>query len=157
THGNTMSLFYSRETGAYGRELDPGKRTVYHRGGYLTRIEYGTRAGTEHTAPVPARVVFDVADRCLPDVECSPSNPAACPDTPWDQFCQSGTPCTHQLAPTFWSQKRLDRARTQVWRGSSYSTVDSWQLRHVYLDAGAADGEGVPMWLAGITRTGHGT
>jgi hypothetical protein len=35
--------------------------------------------------------------------------------------------------------------------------VESWTLRHEYLDAGAADGEGVPMWLAGITRTGHVT
>jgi RHS repeat-associated protein len=101
-------------------------------------------------------VVFDVADRCLPGQTCSQSNPQAWPDTPWDQYC-AAAPCTDALAPTFWTQKRLDRVRAQVLRDGSYSTVESWQLRHLYLDAGAADGEGVPMWLAGVTRTGHVT
>jgi RHS repeat-associated protein len=155
-HGNSMSLFYTRETGAYGREADPDKRTTYHRGGYLTRIEYGTRTGTEHTQPVAAQVVFDTADRCKPGATCSSSNPSAWPDTPWDQHCHA-TPCTDQLAPTFWTQKRLTKVRAQVWRGSSFSDVESWTLRHEYLDAGATDGEGIPMWLRGITRTGHVT
>jgi RHS repeat-associated protein len=155
-HGNTMTLFYSRETGAYAREMDADKRTTYHRGGYLQRIEYGTRAGSEHTTTVPARVRFDTADRCLPEETCTQANPQAWPDTPWDLYCDAA-PCTGVWSPTFWTQKRLDRIRTQVWRDGSFSTVESWQLRHQYLDAGAADGEGIPMWLAGITRTGHVT
>jgi RHS repeat-associated protein len=155
-HGNSMSLFYTRETGAYGREADADKRTTYHRGGYLERIEYGTRTGTEHTQPVTARVMFDVADRCKPGATCSSSNESAWPDTPWDQYCDS-TPCTDQLSPTFWTQKRLAKIRAQVRRGSSFHDVESWTLRHQYLDAGATDGEGVPMWLRGITRTGHVT
>lgn len=153
-HGNSMTLFYSRETGAYGRESDPDKRTTYHRGGYLRRIEYGTRTGDEESQPVAARVVFDVADRCKPGATCSSSNPSAWPDTPWDQYCSSA-PCTDQLAPTFWTQKRLSKIRAQVRRGSSFDDVESWTLRHQYLDAGATDGEGIPMWLRGITRTGH--
>jgi len=153
-HGNTMTLFYSRETGAYGRESDPDKRTTYHRGGHLTRIEYGTRRGSEHTEPVTARVLFDVADRCKPNATCTTGNPSAWPDTPWDRYCKAA-PCTDQLAPTFWTQKRLAKIRSQVWRGSSFADVESWTLRHQYLDAGATDGEGVPMWLRGITRTGH--
>jgi RHS repeat-associated protein len=155
-HGNTMTYSYGRETGAYGRELDPGLRTTYHRGGFLQRIEYGTRAGSEHTQVVPARVVFDVADRCLAGETCAQSNPQAWPDTPWDQYCQAA-PCTEQLSPTFWTQKRLSQIRAQVWRGGGFESVESWTLRHEYVDAGASDGEGVPMWLAGITRTGHVT
>jgi RHS repeat-associated protein len=156
-HGNSMTLFYARENGAYARELDPDLRTVYHRGGYLKRIEYGTRSGQEHTAPAPARVMFDEADRCLPSSSCDPADSQDWPDTPWDQYCQAA-PCTiDQLAPTFWTQKRLAKVRSQVWRGSGHADVESWTLRHDYLDAGAADGEGVPMWLSGITRTGHVT
>ncbi|MGH3679317.1 MAG: RHS repeat-associated core domain-containing protein, partial [Natronosporangium sp.] len=155
-NGNSMTLFYGRELGAYGRELDPIKRTAYHRGGYLTRIEYGTRAGAGADQPVPARLVFDTADRCKPDTTCTTGNPSAWPDVPWDQFCDAA-PCTDQLAPTFWTQKRLATIRAQVRRGSGFSTVESWTLRHEYLNAGAQDGEGVPMWLRGITRTGHVT
>jgi RHS repeat-associated protein len=155
-HGNTMTYFYGRETGAYARELDPDLRTTYHRGGYLTRIEYGTRAGSEHTGVVPARVVFELADRCLPGQTCTQSNPEAWPDTPWDLYCQAA-PCAEQWSPTFWTQKRLSQIRTEVWRGSGFTTVESWSMRHEYLDAGASDGEGVPMWLAGITHTGHVT
>ena len=67
-HGNTMSLFYERETNNYalnmGRSLQP-----YTRGGVLLRAEYGTRAGQSGTAP--ARVVFDTADRCVPGANCA--------------------------------------------------------------------------------------
>ena len=155
-HGNSMTLFYRPETGAYGRELDPDKRTTYHRGGYLERIEYSTRQGSEHEAQAPAQVVFDVADRCLPGTACDKDTPGDWPDTPWDQYCDAA-PCTDQLAPTFWTGKRLEAIRTQVWRGGSYADVESWTLRHDWLDAGASDGEGIPMWLSGITRTGHVT
>jgi RHS repeat-associated protein len=155
-HGNTMTYFYEREVGAYAREANPALRTTYHRGGYLSHIEYGTRTGTEHSATVPARVVFEVADRCLPGEPCDPQTPASWPDTPWDQWC-AAAPCTDQLVPTFWTGKRLAAIRTQVWRGSGFADVDSWTLRHDYLDAGAADGEGVPMWLSGLTHTGHVT
>ncbi|MDP4509370.1 RHS repeat-associated core domain-containing protein [Nonomuraea turcica] len=160
-HGNTMSLFYDREQGAYGRENDPGKRTLYDRGGWLSRIQYGTR--TDQAQPA-AQVVFDVADRCLPGATCfdSTQKPVAAswPDTPWDQYCQPGARCTEQGAPTYWTQKRLAKVRAQVWDASlspaQYRTVESWALRHSYLNAGSSRAEGVPMWLDGITRTGSG-
>ncbi|MFI6318735.1 RHS repeat-associated core domain-containing protein [Nonomuraea sp. NPDC050556] len=156
-HGNTMNLFYEKETGAYGREGDPGKRTTYDRGGWLSRIEYGSR--TDQAQP-SARVLFDVADRCVTGTACydAAGKPvaAAFPDTPFDQFCPEGTRCTDQLAPTYWTQKRLAQISAQVWEGSQYRTVESWKLRHSYLNAGSAQNEGVPMWLDGITRTGSG-
>ncbi|MFD1322244.1 polymorphic toxin-type HINT domain-containing protein [Micromonospora sonneratiae] len=156
-HGNTMTYFYERETGAYGREGDVDKRTTYDRGGWLSRIEYGNRADAAATSHASARVLFDVADRC--DTNCwSGSNPveASWLDTPWDQYCKA-TPCTDQVAPTFWTAKRLSRIRAQVYAGTGdvYNEVEWWTLRHTYLQSGS--NEGKPMWLAGITRTGKVT
>lgn len=156
-HGNTMRYFYERETGAYGREGDPDKRTTYDRGGYLTRIEYGNRSDASSSTQSAAQVVFDVAERCVSNCF-SGTNPVAAswPDTPWDLYCKAA-PCTEQLSPTFWTQKRLSRVRAQVYSGSgtSYNEVEWWTLRHTYLQAGTDEGK--PMWLAGITRTGKVT
>lgn len=156
-HGNTMRYFYERETGAYGREGDRNKRTTYDRGGYLTRIEYGSRSDAPSSTQPAARVVFDVNDRCASNCW-SGTNPveASWPDTPWDRYCKAA-PCTEQLSPTFWTQKRLSRIRAQVYSGSgtTFNEVEWWTLRHTYLQAGTDEGK--PMWLAGITRTGKVT
>ena len=156
-HGNTMSLVYDKEGGAYGRENDPNKRTTYDRGGSLARIDYGARA--DSSAPAAARVVFDVEDRCKPGATCLDGNgrpiPASYPDTPFDQYCYAA-PCTTQLHPTFWTQKRLAKIRTQLHTGGGeYSNVESWALRHEWLDAGVLKGEGIPMFLRSVTHTGH--
>ncbi|WP_213457323.1 SpvB/TcaC N-terminal domain-containing protein, partial [Rhizomonospora bruguierae] len=159
-HGNTMTYFYTRETGAYGREGDVNKRTTYDRGGYLTRIEYGNRSDAATTTPAAAQILFDVADRCTPGATCYDSAgkpiPASWPDTPWDQYC-AAVPCTDKLSPTYWTQKRLSRIRAQVYSGTgtTYTDVEWWTLRHAYLQAGGNDGQ--PMWLVGITRTGKVT
>ncbi|MEV1329876.1 polymorphic toxin-type HINT domain-containing protein [Micromonospora costi] len=155
--GNTMTYFYAKEQGAYGREGDKDKRTTYDRGGYLTRIEYGSRTDAPATALPTAQILFDTEDRCA--AACwSGTTPiqASWLDTPWDQYC-TAAPCTEQLAPTFWTAKRLFRIRAQVYTGSgtSYQDVTWWTLRHTYLQSGASEGQ--PMWLAGITRTGKVT
>jgi len=157
THGNTMTYFYEREAGAYGRENDPDKRTTYDRGGWLSRIEYGNRSDATSTTQAAARVVFDVADRC--DANCwSGSDPVALSwlDTPWDQYCKAA-PCTGTVSQTFWTAKRLQAIRTQVYAGSgaTYNDVEQINLRHIYLSAGGNEGQ--PMWLAGITRVGKAT
>jgi RHS repeat-associated protein len=155
--GNTMSYFYQRETGAYGREGDKDKRTTYHRGGWLTRIEYGNRADAPATVRAAARIVFDVADRCVSNCwSDDKAVKASWLDTPWDQYCTEA-PCTDQLSPTFWTGKRLSRIRAQVYSGTgdTYEEVRWWTLRHTYLQSGG--NEGKPMWLAGITRTGKVT
>ncbi|MCU7724010.1 polymorphic toxin-type HINT domain-containing protein [Actinoplanes sp. KI2] len=159
THGNTMTLFYDKEQGAYGREGDPAKRTTYDRGGYVTSIEYGSRNDAASTVQAAAKVVFDTADRCASNCYTgTPPTPvqASWLDTPWDQYC-AAAPCTTQLSPTFWTQKRLAQIRTQVYSGSgtTYTDVDQWALRHTYLQAGG--NEGSPMWLAGVTHTGKVT
>ncbi|MEV0006125.1 RHS repeat-associated core domain-containing protein [Micromonospora sp. NPDC050980] len=155
--GNTLTYYYGKEEGAYGREGNKDKRTTYDRGGWLSKIEYGSRSDAPSTTYAAARILFDVADRCASNCW-SGADPvkASWLDTPWDQYCKA-TPCTDQLSPTFWTAKRLSRVRTQVYSGSggTYDEVEWWTLRHSYLQSG--DNEGKPMWLAGITRTGKVT
>ncbi|CRK56760.1 FIG01043295: hypothetical protein [Alloactinosynnema sp. L-07] len=157
-HGNTMTFFYGKETGAYGRDNTPSQRTDYTRGGWVDRIEYGTRQGSEVSSVAPAVVRFQTAERCLSG--CWSGTPwtsaavtAAWPDTPWDQHC-AAAPCTGKTAPTFWSARRLTAVTTQVRTAAGgYRDVESWSLRHEFLNAG--DNEGSPLWLRGLTKTGH--
>ncbi|OPG13724.1 polymorphic toxin-type HINT domain-containing protein [Microbispora sp. GKU 823] len=148
-HGNSMSYRYAKETNSYGRDLDPAKTTSYERGGYLTEIDYGTRTDAEY-GNAPARVLFTVADRCLPNTACDSAHPANWPDVPWDQSC-TGTSCT-QTSPTFFTTKRLAKITTQVWGGSAYRDVESWTLNHTYPDPG--DGTRAGLWLASISHSG---
>ncbi|MEV6968631.1 RHS repeat-associated core domain-containing protein [Hamadaea sp. NPDC051192] len=159
-NGNSMAYFYKKETGAYGRNLDADQRTTYDRGGYLDHIDYGMRQNAEYSQAAPLRVAFSTAERCLSGcwtgtAWTSDPNKSAWPDTPWDQFCKAA-PCTDQLSPTFWSARRLTKVTTQVRNGtSSYADVESWTLRQQFVNAGT--GEGTPLWLAGVTHTGHVT
>jgi RHS repeat-associated protein len=159
-HNNTMAYYYQKETGAYGRNATATQRTTYDRGGWLQRIEYGTRRGAEYSAAAPLRIVFDTRERCLADcwkgaAWTSDPKPSAWPDTPWDQYCDA-EPCTEELTATFWSARRLAKVTAQVRNGTTtYRDVESWALRHEFLNAGT--GESTPMWLRGVTRTGHVT
>jgi YD repeat-containing protein len=159
-NGNTMAYFYGKETGAYGRNNGASGRTTYDRGGYLERIEYGLRAGSEYTQAAPLRVVLTTAERCLSGCWSGTawsSDPVASawPDTPWDQYCKTD-PCTEQTSATFWTARRLTKVTTQIRTGeSSYADVESWTLRHEFLNAGVV--EGTPMWLRGVTHAGHVT
>ncbi|MEU7586083.1 RHS repeat-associated core domain-containing protein [Micromonospora sp. NPDC049230] len=146
-HGDAMAYFYQRETNNYAR--GGGTATPYTRGGYLDRIEYGLR--TDSAAPASARVVFSVADRCVPGSTCTQAQPQNWPDTPWDRAC-AGTPC-QVVSPTFWISKRLARVTTQVRSGGSYQDVESWTLTHSFPATG--DITTASLWLDSIVRTGH--
>ncbi|MFV2126354.1 polymorphic toxin-type HINT domain-containing protein [Micromonospora sp. LOL_013] len=155
-HGNTMSLWYSRQTNKYGRNITASDAVTYTRAGVLQRIDYGTdnRGGTDTvytTAPVPMQVVFASSDRCLSS--CS-SHGENWPDTPWDQEC-SGSTCTDLFSPTFWSTSRLASVTTKIWDAGagSYRTVDSWTLTHDFLPTGS--GTSPALWLDAIEHTGH--
>ncbi|WP_157640911.1 polymorphic toxin-type HINT domain-containing protein [Longispora albida] len=145
--GNSMSYWYTRETNYYSRNLTASAATQYTRGGYLSRIDYGTRADAEFTG-APMTVGFDSADRC--DTNCA-SHGSNWTDTPWDQECTGGT-CTGKYQPTFWSTKRLSKITTRVWGGSAYREVDSWTLTHTYPDPG--DGTQAGLWLSKISHSG---
>ncbi len=159
-HNNTLSYHYQAETNQYGRDLDPAKNTPYTRGGYLVSAEYGTRAGG--TDPAPQRVMFDVAERCVPDgaPACAPdklttATAASWPDVPYDQNCNANETCTGRTAPTFWTRKRLRDVRTQVRTGTGYRDVDEWDLTQTFPQPG--DGTTPGLWLASITHTGKAT
>ncbi len=72
THGNTLTYNYAAETNRYGQNNNKtaagatGNSVAYTRGGYLTSIEYGERAGSEATSTAPQRVTFTTAERCIP-------------------------------------------------------------------------------------------
>ncbi len=147
-HGNSMSYTYAQETNKYGS----ADRT-YDRGSYLTKIEYGTRRGSEHE-PSPARVLFDVAERCIGSgtyCDSISSDPSHWPDVPADQICTSS--CDSKKAPTFFSRKRLAKVTTQVLSADdTYSSVNEWTLKHTFPASG--DGSKPSLWLDSIQQTG---
>jgi RHS repeat-associated protein len=146
-HGNSMSYWYAQETNQYARDADQNKLSTYVRGGWLTRVDYGTRTDAEFgTAPMQVR--FDMADRC--DTDCGTHDGTHWTDTPWDMECTKA-PC-YIGSPTFWTTKRLAAVTTSVWGGSAYRDVDRWNLRQTYPDPGDATRAG--LWLAGITHSG---
>lgn len=163
---NATAYYYAAETNRYARNASPytglGTVTAYTRGGHPLRIEYGLRAGNVYgTNAASAKVEFTVAERCLPDAsfDCAPAKMTAAnakrwPDVPVDQHCREGEDCKAKAAPTFWTTKRLTKITTKVLADSAYKPVDSWELRHQFPDPG--DGSTPALWLAGITRAGHG-
>jgi RHS repeat-associated protein len=159
THGNVMSYFYAPETNHYALN---GKTdvngTAYHRGGYLKRVDYGQRDGSVYAAKAPARVVFDVAERCLPtaDFDCAESkrtkaNAARWPDTPVDQECKANTKCT--VGQSFWTTKRLTGITTQMRKSATeYQDVDAWTFTHLFTDNGD---DSKTLWLTKINHEGR--
>ncbi|WP_344891488.1 RHS repeat-associated core domain-containing protein, partial [Nonomuraea antimicrobica] len=161
THGNATTYWYTQETNYYGRNMKPELGTQYVRGAYLSRIDYGYLKNELFTKAPAARVVFDVAERCLPSgtvtcaaAELKKETAAHWPDVPFDQICDSGVKCTDRLAPTFFTRKRLTKVTTQLGNGAGqYTPVDSWTLTHQFPASG--DGMSPALWLASIQQTGH--
>jgi RHS repeat-associated protein len=158
TSANTMTYVYATETNYYGRNLGTAVSS-YVRGGYLTRIEYGQRQGSEKSSAAPARVVFEVTERCIPSgtVTCGPEQLTAAtasswPDVPFDLICTSATSCPTQVSPAFFTRKRLTTVTAQVLSGTTFTNVDRWTLTHTFPSPG--DGTGASLWLDTIGHTG---
>lgn len=155
-NGNSMSLFYQQETNYFGSRNNTSVKQ-YDRAQYLTRIEYGTKAGTENDSPAPARVNFTVRERCISSetVVCSGLSAGTAqnwPDVPQDRICSSSTSCSGRVAPTFFSRKRLGSIVTEVRDGDAYVPVNEWTLKHSFPDP--TDGQDPALWLEQITPTG---
>jgi RHS repeat-associated protein len=158
--GNTITYNYAKEANRYGQNLDT-KSVAYDRGGYLTSIEYGQVAGSETAANTQQRVLFDVAERCLPSgsVTCDPAqlttaNAAFWPDVPQDQICTATTTCgAGHTSPAFFTRKRLIAVRAEVLKGTTFSPVEKWTFAHSF----PASGDATPASLAldSITHTGQ--
>jgi RHS repeat-associated protein len=162
--GNASTYWYTAETNYYMRGYAPdssvtGTSTVYTRGGYLREIDYGLRSSSLFTNPA-AKVVFGVSERCITSTSfnCettsnfSKANASHWPDVPYDQNCSSTDACKTNIAPTFWSRKRLTSITTQVQKGSGYQNVDTWTLSQSFPAPG--DGTTASLWLDSITHTG---
>ncbi|WP_233605908.1 RHS repeat-associated core domain-containing protein [Micromonospora sp. Llam0] len=164
--GNTMSLWYGKETNKYARNDTDSDDVSYDRGGYLTRIDYGTYDRTLATHGVAersvnpyAQVVFETDMRCFSSCG-TESNPVeeSWKDTPWDQECEaSATSCPQQYSPTFWTTKRLKKITTRVWDTTkttpAWQNVESWTLSHTF--AATADSTHTGLWLDRIDHAGH--
>ncbi|WP_283133706.1 RHS repeat-associated core domain-containing protein [Rhizohabitans arisaemae] len=156
-HGNSMSLWYSTETSNYARNRTDTAVSAYVRGGWLARVDYGTRqdGGVDSalTSAPAQRVVFTVRDRCVVQgPTCTPATPANWPDVPWDRQCDSATSCPGKYAPAFYTQKMLSTVTTQVAAGTGHRDVETWTLDHVFKDPG--DGHDKILWLNRIGHTG---
>ncbi|MFI1188670.1 ricin-type beta-trefoil lectin domain protein [Streptomyces californicus] len=165
-HGNAMSLWWARETNYYAKNFNFKAPVSYHRGGYLTRIDYGQRADKIFSAPAPARVDFTVAERCRKEdsLACTEENFTSKDpgkyriwyDTPADLRCASGKMCWN-ANPAFFSRKRLDKITTSAQRRSDTTArqvVDEYQLKQDFPTLRA--GSNPALWLESITRTGYG-
>ncbi len=154
---NYMNVYWQNETNQYGRQGYPARNTTYDRGGYPTKISYGSAGGSSLT---PATVVFDYADRCTASMtggSCptpSAANASQFPDVPADLVC-SGNPCD-DYSPSFFSTKRLTGIDTAVRSGTgAWKMVDRYALNQ--LMPSNTDGSDAKLWLDKVQRIGNPT
>ncbi|NBE81921.1 ricin-type beta-trefoil lectin domain protein [Micromonospora rubida] len=167
-HGNAMTMWWAKEKNYYARNFNFKAPVEYDRGGYLTRIDYGQRAGSLFSAATPAlaRVNFSVAERCYDEgaLTCSDANFAdknpnkyrIWYDTPADLRCESGKKCWN-AGPSFFSRKRLDKITTSTQRRTDTAArqvVDEYQLKQSF--PVLRTGPNTALWLESVTRTGYG-
>ncbi|MCM0674805.1 ricin-type beta-trefoil lectin domain protein [Micromonospora phytophila] len=158
--GNSMTYVYKPFEGRY----QPGTATLgstflYDLAANLDFIDYGDRAGSEHSGNAPMRVLFGHANRCVGS--CADADYV---DTPLDLYCTpEQTSCTER-SPAFFNRYRLASITTEVLDSSSgqYRKVDRWDLTHTYppnpdviAPAGAPD-TSPNLWLQSIRHTGYG-
>ncbi|MEO6060389.1 MAG: carbohydrate-binding protein, partial [Thermoflexales bacterium] len=116
TDGNVVSYFYEQELNYYAAKSAYNAvtyRLPYVRAGNVARIEYSKRNGVS-TSP-HARVLFGTELRCSNPTQASNCVwPANFIDTPSDLACLATGTCAKGY-PTYWTQRRLNHARTQTW------------------------------------------
>lgn len=158
THGNASTYWYGRETNYYSKNAETTVNgTGYTRGGYLNRIDYGQRSDLIYTKPAAQQVRFTYAERCIVSGGCTSltkDTKANWPDVPYDMVCASGTKCTTQTGPAFFTRKRLTDVTTSVWggTGTTQRDVDTWHLEQDFPDTG--DASSASLWLKSIQNTG---
>ncbi|MFI5824908.1 RHS repeat-associated core domain-containing protein [Streptomyces rishiriensis] len=157
-HGNASAYWYTPETNNYSKNADTTVNgTGYTRGGYLDRIDYGLRSDLIYTKPAAQQVRYTYAERCVTSNGCTSltkDTKANWPDVPFDMICASGTKCTTQIGPSFFTRKRLTDVTTSVWTGTGTTRrdVDAWHLDQSFPDTG--DASSASLWLKSIQNTG---
>ncbi|MFE3384742.1 RHS repeat-associated core domain-containing protein [Streptomyces anulatus] len=157
-HGNASTYWYTKEANYYSKNADTTVNgTAYTRGGYLNRIDYGLRSELLYSKPAAQQVRFTYAERCVTSGACSSlteDTKADWPDVPYDMVCASGTKCTTQIGPAFFTRKRLTDITTSVWTGTGTTRrdVDTWHLDQSFPNTG--DASSPSLWLKSIQNTG---
>ncbi|MFI9274555.1 polymorphic toxin-type HINT domain-containing protein [Kitasatospora sp. NPDC052896] len=160
THSDAVSYFYNTEQNYYAADLGTTATALYTRGGYLSKIQYGQRAGQVYSTQPAGQVLFTVNGRCnTSPTGCATSTlnsstASSWPDIPYDLNCASGVTC-QMTAPSFWSEYMLTGIQTQALVGSTETNVDSWALTYSFPATG--DSTTPSLWLSSITHTGQDT
>ncbi|MFJ4680308.1 RHS repeat-associated core domain-containing protein [Kitasatospora sp. NPDC088783] len=160
THADTIAYFYKTEQGHYAADDAATATAQYTRGGYLSKIQYGQRAGQVYSTQPAAQVVFTVNGRCNTsatgcDVSgLNASSASDWPDVPYDMDCAAGAACLVH-APSFWTAYMVTGIRTQVLVGTTETDADSWALAYSFPPTG--DSTQPSLWLDSITHTGQDT
>lgn len=159
TRGNAATYWYTKESNYYKKNKATTANASYTRGGYLTRIEYGLRAGALFTDQADAKVTFSHAERCTAS-DCSSLTKDTAdnwPDVPFDAICSKDDTDCNAAGPSFFSRKRLTGISTSSYNAttSAYDPVDSWALTQQYLDGGdIGDSSDQVLTLKSLKRTG---
>ncbi|MFI9328501.1 ricin-type beta-trefoil lectin domain protein [Kitasatospora sp. NPDC052868] len=179
TNYYSMGYGQAAKSGGYG-SLQP-----YTRAGHLTGISYGYQLSDATAGREPSsRVTFGTAERCVvSDDLCKASNlntstAGSWQDTPYDLNCQAGWPTSGTgpnvckiASPTFWSTVRLNRITTEIRTAAGWKSVDQYDLKHLFSEAGAtidpvtgtegdtrnAGSLQSVLWLSEISHTGLDT
>ncbi|WTT80385.1 polymorphic toxin-type HINT domain-containing protein (plasmid) [Streptomyces sp. NBC_00080] len=159
TRGNATTYWYTKESNYYKKNKATTANASYTRGGYLTQIEYGLRAGALFTDKADAKVTFSHAERCTAS-DCSSLTKDTAdnwPDVPFDAICSSGDDECNAAGPSFFSRKRLTGIDTFSYNATAatYDAVDSWDLVQAYLDGGdIGDSSDQVLTLKSLKPTG---
>ncbi len=158
TRGNAATYWYTKESNYYKKNKATTAGTSYTRGGYLSRIEYGLRAGALFTDQADAKVTFTHTERCTAS-DCSSLTKDTAdnwPDVPFDAICSKDDTDCNAAGPSFFSRKRLTAINTSSYNAttSAYDPVDSWSLTQQYLDGGdIGDSSDQVLTLKSLKRT----
>ncbi|WP_371617591.1 polymorphic toxin-type HINT domain-containing protein [Streptomyces sp. NBC_00454] len=165
-HQNLVTYRYEQEDNFYGRgggqNNGTGTSTKYQRGSYPTWIGYGQRLPEQIAAKGAAKPAAQIwitnTERCVVAgaITCDPAqrvkaNAKSWPDTPIDQECAATGQCLN-LSPTFFTTKKFPQIYTEVWTGTAYRIVDTYDLKQSFQDPG--DGTSPTLWIDSIQRTG---
>lgn len=137
THQDAVSYFYTTEQNSYAADNGSTATATYTRGGYLSTIQYGQRAGQVYSTQPAGQVSFSVNGRCSTSpTGCAlstlnSSTATSWPDIPYDLNCAAGAACQMQ-SPSFWTEYELTGIQTDALVGTTETPVDSWALTYSF-------------------------
>lgn len=162
-NNNATAYYYTPETNAY-KAHNGATATAYTRGGHIASITYGYRDSDVISSVNPVdQVLFNAVGRCVQNADggtnncptLGPANATSYPDTPVDQVCVTGSTTCTVTSPTFFETSMIGSVVTQVLTtGSTYTSLDKYDLRLNFPDPDDTGPESPTLWLSQVTHTG---